>query len=126
AGMSSKRICTGTPLSCRHCENVGRGMTVQIRFDDIPALRAMIKDEFGPWGPELEITQEMIDEFADLTGDRQWIHVDVERAKDGPFGSTIAQGLFTVAMGPRIRTPDAFQVIGQGNLVNYGSDGLRF
>jgi hypothetical protein len=101
-------------------------MTVQIRFDDVSSLRAMIKDEYGPWGPELEITQAMIDEFADLTGDRQWIHVDVDRANDGPFGSTIAQGLLTLAMGPRIRTPDAFEVIGHGNLVNYGSDGLRF
>ena len=99
---------------------------VQIRFDDVPALRAMIKEEFGPWGPDLEITQEMIDEFADLTGDDQWIHVDVERAKDGPFGSTIAQGLFSLALGPRIRPPDAFEIVGQGNLVNYGSDGLRF
>lgn len=98
----------------------------QIRFNDISALREEISEEFGPWGAELTISQELIDEFADLTGDNQWIHVDAERAKDGPFGTTIAHGLLTLAILPRIRTPASFEAVGQASTVNYGSDGLRF
>ena len=97
-----------------------------IRFDDIAALREMISAEYGPWGPELEITQTMIDDFADLTGDHQWIHVDVERARKGPFGAPIAHGLLTLAIITRIRAPSAFKVVGQGSTVNYGSEGMRF
>ena len=54
-------------------------------------------DTFGPssW---LEITQERIDEFADATGDHQWIHVDPERAAQGPFGTTIAHGFLTLSL----------------------------
>src|SRR5262249_49917035 len=75
------------------------GVVKQIRYDDLDALRALISDEYGPWGPEFEVTQELIDDFADLTGDHQWIHVDPERAKDGPFGAPIAHGLLTLAIG---------------------------
>ena len=46
----------------------------------------------------LEITQERVDTFADATGDHQWIHVDPERAKDGPFGGTIAHGYLTLSL----------------------------
>jgi acyl dehydratase len=54
-------------------------------------------DTFGPssW---LEITQERIDEFADATGDHQWIHVDPEKAAQGPFGTTIAHGFLTLSL----------------------------
>jgi acyl dehydratase len=52
----------------------------QIPFDDIDRLRTKISDEFGPWSQPLEVTQPMINQFADLTGDHQWIHVDPERA----------------------------------------------
>ena len=48
----------------------------------------------------VEITQERVDQFADATGDHQWIHVDVERAKDGPFGGTIAHGYLTLSLVP--------------------------
>ena len=47
------------------------------RFDDLDALQALASDEFGDFGPRIEVTQQMIDAFAELTGDRQWIHVDV-------------------------------------------------
>jgi acyl dehydratase len=54
-------------------------------------------DEFGPssW---LEVTQERIDRFADATGDHQWIHVDPEKAAQGPFGTTIAHGFLTLSL----------------------------
>jgi acyl dehydratase len=99
----------------------------EIRFDDIEGLRSMISEEFGPWGQEVEVTQKMIDAFADLTGDKQWIHVDVERAKrEGPFGTTIAHGFLTLGLLARLRPPSGFTVGGHGGVLNYGSDGLRF
>ena len=99
---------------------------LQIRYDDLDGLRGQISDEYGDWGSELEVTQELIDDFGDLTGDLQWIHVDPERAKDGPFGTTIAHGLLTLSLGPRVRASPAFEVIGHASTLNYGSDGVRF
>jgi acyl dehydratase len=60
----------------------------------------MVGVEMGPTG-WFTLKQEHIDAFADLTGDRQWIHVDVDRAADTSTGSTIGHGLFTLALGPR-------------------------
>jgi acyl dehydratase len=98
----------------------------EIPFDDLDALRAEVTEDWTEWGPELLVDQAMLDDFGRRTGDEQWIHVDVERAKDGPFGTTIAHGLLTLALGPRIRPPTAFKVVGQGSTLNYGCDGLRF
>jgi acyl dehydratase len=98
----------------------------QIRFDDIPALRQAISEEFGPWGPQVEVTQAMINRFADLTADHQWIHVDVERARNGPFGGPVAHGLLTLALMPKIRPPQDFQVVGEGSRVHYGCESFRF
>ncbi len=102
-----------------------------IRFDDVEALRKHVSEEWGPFGAELEVTQKMIDDFAELTGDHQWIHLDVERCKkESPFGTTIAHGFLTLSLMPGMRAkPDQkpdFEVVGQGNVTNYGSDGLRF
>jgi acyl dehydratase len=98
-----------------------------IRFDDFETLRTKITQEYGAWGPEVEVTQAMIDAFAELTGDHQWIHVDVERAKrESPFGTTVAHGFLTLSLLARLRPPDAFQLTGFANVLNYGSDGLRF
>jgi hypothetical protein len=101
----------------------------EIRFDDIDALRAYVSDEFGPLGPEVEVSQAMIDQFAELTGDQQWIHVDVDRAKrESPFGTTIAHGFLTLSLlaGRATAGPASFRLVGHGNAVNYGSDKLRF
>ncbi len=98
-----------------------------IRFDDLAALRALVGEEFGPWGPEITVSQEMIDRFADLTGDRQWIHVDVERARrESPFGGTIAHGFFVLSLIPALRRRTDRAIGGYRNIVNYGSDKLRF
>jgi len=98
-----------------------------IRFDDLEALRAKAGGDFGPWGPELEVTQAMIQEFAELTGDHQWIHVDVERAKkESPFGGPIAHGFLTLAILPKIRPPQTVNVVGYKSAVNYGIEHLRF
>ena len=73
----------------------------------------------------LEITQERVDQFADATGDHQWIHVDPERAKDGPFGGTIAHGYLTLSL---VNTflPDLLEVKEFSMGVNYGTDKTRF
>ncbi len=100
---------------------------IQIRFDDLAALGQRVGEEFSPYGEQLLITQEMIDRFADLTGDRQWIHVDVERARrESPFKTTIAHGFFILSLLPRLRVRSDLQLIGYGNVTNYGSDKLRF
>src|SRR5262249_59728556 len=103
----------------------------QIRFDDVEALRKKISAEFGPWSDEFEVTQKIIDDFAELTGDHQWIHTDVERARrESPFKTTVAHGFLTLSLLPRLsaatRQRASYAVVGPGNLLNYGSDKLRF
>jgi acyl dehydratase len=99
----------------------------KIRFDDIDALKKYVSDEFGEFGEPLEVTQDLIDRFADVTGDHQWIHLDVERCeKESPFGTTIAHGFLTLSLIPVLKTKKNFAVVGFANEVNYGSDKLRF
>src|SRR3954467_10984144 len=73
----------------------------------------------------LPITQERIDLFADATGDRQWIHVDPERAADGPFGATVAHGYLTLSMLPFLGA-QVFAFAGDVARVNYGLNKVRF
>ena len=73
----------------------------------------------------LEICQERIDGFADATGDHQWIHVDPERAKRGPFGRTIAHGYLTLSLVNSF-LPQIVEVHGISMGVNYGCDKVRF
>jgi len=99
----------------------------QIRFDDIAKLKTKVSDSFGPFGPELQMTQDMINKFAELTGDHQWIHVDVERCKrESPFKQPIAHGFLTLSLVPVLRPVMEYQVVGFGNATNYGADKLRF
>jgi len=71
------------------------------------------------------ITQEQVNAFADATGDHQWIHVDVERAASGPFGTTIAHGYLTVSLLPILMT-EIFRIENLTMGINYGLDRLRF
>ena len=73
----------------------------------------------------LEIKQDRINTFADATGDHQWIHVDPERAKDGPFGACIAHGYLTLSL-VNMFLPQIVEVRGISMGVNYGADRLRF
>jgi acyl dehydratase len=73
----------------------------------------------------LEITQERVNLFADATGDHQWIHVDPDRAKSGPFGGTIAHGYLTLSL-VNLFLPQILEVRGISMGVNYGADRLRF
>jgi acyl dehydratase len=84
-----------------------------------------VGEELGPseW---LTVTQEMIDKFADATGDHQWIHVDVERAKkEMPGGKTIAHGYLTLSLLPRL-APTLMEVEKRRRGLNYGSNRVRF
>ena len=101
----------------------------QVRFDDLETLSQHVSEEFGAWSEPIEVSQEMINGFADLTGDHQWIHVDVERAKkESPFGAPIAHGFLTLSLLPMMtaKDPGDFALTGFTNAVNYGSDKLRF
>jgi len=88
------------------------------------SLESMVGKEVGvsPW---LEIPQSRIDQFAEATGDFQWIHVDPKRAKDSPFGSTIAHGFLTLSMLPRL-TESTFEFSDRKMGVNYGLNKVRF
>ncbi|MDR7087641.1 acyl dehydratase [Aeromicrobium panaciterrae] len=71
------------------------------------------------------VTQERIDLFADASGDRQWIHVDAERAADGPFGATVAHGYLTLSMLPFLGA-QVYAFAGDVARVNYGLNKVRF
>jgi len=102
-------------------------MSEAIRFDDLDAINALASEEFGEFGDAIEVTQEMIQGFADLTGDHQWIHVDVERCqKESPFGGPIAHGFLTLSLLPSLSKTAGVALSGQTNAVNYGAEGLRF
>jgi acyl dehydratase len=72
-----------------------------------------------------EVTQDDVDKFADVTGDHQWIHVDPERARDTPFGGTIAHGYYTLSLGPSLGE-QIFALDGFAFAVNYGLNRVRF
>jgi acyl dehydratase len=71
------------------------------------------------------VTQEQVDTFADATGDHQWIHVDTERAKAGPFGTTIAHGYLTLSLIPMLGA-QIYTVQGLSMGINYGTNKVRF
>ena len=73
----------------------------------------------------LEITQERINLFAEATGDHQWIHTNPEKAKDGPFGTTIAHGYLTLSL-TNLFLPDLLQVNEISMGINYGVNKIRF
>jgi acyl dehydratase len=93
-------------------------------LDDLDELSVLAGEELGTsdW---LEIDQERVDRFADATGDHQWIHVDVERAKDGPFGGTIAHGYLTLSLVPYLGA-QVFSLETPGAKLNYGVNKVRF
>jgi acyl dehydratase len=93
-------------------------------FQNPQELRGAVGRHLGhsDW---LEITQQRIDQFAEATGDQQWIHVDPERAKRGPFGKTIAHGYLTQSL-VNFFLPQIVQVRGIAMGINYGADRLRF
>jgi len=94
------------------------------KIDGIDGLKAKVGDHLG-YSDYVQITQEQVNQFADATGDHQWIHVDVERAKAGPFGAPIAHGYLTLSLGPAL-LPQIMEVSGVAMGVNYGANKIRF
>jgi acyl dehydratase len=94
---------------------------VVVAVPDLPGLAG--KDlGHSRW---VEITQEQIDTFATLTGDEQWIHVDRERARSGPFGTTIAHGFFVLSSATGLLY-EILEVAGATQILNYGLNRVRF
>ena len=87
-------------------------------------LLEMVGTQLGPSTP-LTITQERINQFADATGDHQWIHVDPVKAAEGPFGKTIAHGYLTLSLA-NCFLPELLKVEQVSMGVNYGAEKIRF
>lgn len=99
-------------------------MTTTMTTTTLAQLPGLVGTEIGPseW---LEVTQERIDTFGNATDDHQWIHVDPERAKGGPFGAPIAHGFLTLSLLIPLWS-SIFDVEGVTTKVNYGLDRVRF
>jgi acyl dehydratase len=96
-----------------------------VTADGIDELKALVGEEVGPGGWR-DVTQEAIDRFAELSGDDQWIHVDVERAeRESPFGTTVAHGNLTLSMIDGFRR-ELIASTGMRLGVNYGWNKVRF
>ena len=95
-----------------------------LTFQTLQDLAAFVGQEVAvsDW---ITITQAQVNQFAEATGDHQWIHVDVERAKSGPFGGPIAHGFLTLSLLPRFYET-AFEVVESRMGVNYGLNRVRF
>jgi acyl dehydratase len=95
-------------------------MTI-LQFD---SLKDHVGEHLG-YSEYHQVTQEQVQLFADATGDHQWIHLDVERAKAGPFGGPIAHGYLTLSLAPML-LGGVLQVAGVKMGVNYGANKVRF
>ena len=93
-------------------------------IEGIDGLKAKVGEHLG-YSDWVEITQDQVNRFADATGDHQWIHVDPDRAKQGPFGGTIAHGYLTLSLIPLL-AGDIYRVEGLKMGINYGTDKVRF
>ena len=95
-----------------------------VTINGLDELRTRVGEELGvsEWH---EVTQEAVNAFAEVTGDDQWIHIDPERAKETPFGGTIAHGYYTLSLGPMF-SYRMFNLEGIAFGVNYGLNKVRF
>jgi len=93
-------------------------------FESLAALRAAVGEHLGhsPWR---RVDQAQVDAFAEATGDRQWIHIDPDRAARGPYGGTIAHGFLVLSLLPSFAA-EIYRVDGVGMAVNYGLNRVRF
>jgi acyl dehydratase len=93
-------------------------------INGIDEMKTLVGEHMG-YSDWHEVTQEQVNQFADATGDHQWIHIDVEKAKEGPFGRTIAHGYFTISLAP-VLMGEVVRTEGVSMGVNYGINKLRF
>jgi acyl dehydratase len=101
-----------------------RESAVITQLDTPHALLSLAGSHLGR-SSSRQITQQQIDLFAEATGDHQWIHVDPGRAKEGPFGATIAHGYLTVSLAP-VFLAEVVQVTNVNTVLNYGINRVRF
>lgn len=96
----------------------------RVHFPQLTAMQALVGQHLAtsPW---VEVSQERINLFAEATGDHQWIHVDVERAKAGPYGAPIAHGFLTLALLPELAAT-AMAIDDVKMSINYGLNRVRF
>ena len=99
-----------------------------IDFKDEAGLTALISNEFSEWSEPFEVTQEMVNQFAELTDDKLWIHTDPEKCLKAGMTSTIAHGFLMLSLLSRMRTGLGIgsAIGGYKQIMNYGSDKLRF
>lgn len=103
-----------------------RAGMMTIDFRDQAGLDS-VQDRWSDPGDAMVVTQETIDQFADLSGDRNWIHVDVERcSKESPFGGPIAHGLLVLSLIPKIPSRESWVVSGHRQAINRGFNKIRF
>ena len=109
-----------TQAIARHIGYIARMRVIE----SLPALRALVGQDVAQsdW---ITVTQEQVNQFAEATGDHQWIHVDVERAKKGPFGAPIAHGFLTLSLVPKF-FENAIDIRQTSMGVNYGLNRVRF
>lgn len=99
----------------------------QISCKDLDAMRALVSEAFSGWSNSIPVTQSLIDQFAELSGDDYWLHTDPVRARaESPFGTTIAHGALVQVLMSRLKVPMDYEIAGCNTMVNYGSDRLRF
>lgn len=114
AGGAARRV--SGPLRCT--------VAAMVTLEGIAGVRSRVGQELGvsEW---YDVSQDVIDTFAECTGDFQWIHVDRQRASASTFGGTIAHGLFTLSLGPKF-AGELFSVEGFAFGLNYGYDRVRY
>ena len=97
----------------------------QTTVDGVEGVQGLVGQHLG-YSDWVTITQEQVNQFADATGDHQWIHVDPERAaKESPFGGPIAHGYLTLSLLPMLM-PQIIEITGFRLTVNYGTEKVRF
>ena len=94
------------------------------QFANLDELKSAVGEVLGA-GEWFTVTQEIIDKFAEATGDFQYIHVDPERARNGPFGTTVAHGFLTLSLLPTLGR-SVYRVGGIATGINYGANRIRF
>lgn len=109
--------------------NLPRNAQGQVVIDiaNQTALHALVDGEFTPWSNMFKVTQSVIDQFAELSGDDYWIHTDPEKAsRDSPYQATIAHGALVQILQSQLQIPFHYEITGFKTMVNYGSNKLRF
>jgi acyl dehydratase len=130
-GMAAKQdqdiSMTNRPAEEHSTEPAVERRRRQISCKNGAAMLSLVSETFSGWSNQIEITQELIDQFATLSGDNYWIHTDPVKAhRESPFGATIAHGWLVQILISRMQLPLDYEITEFKNMVNYGSDRMRF